>query len=210
MVEGSGTSIHDCGIAVKNGVISYYFRRQIHRSSDSTCKKIRKARVQAGEGVSRYCSCGPHFLGAPIQSRHRTSPTPKSSSQFMQKNSHTSTPNSLPKHPKMTSIQGKKALLLGSGFVATPTVEVLAKAGVHVTVACRTLVNAQKLSGGFSNTSAVSLDVSNAAALEKAIGEHDVVISLIPYTFHADVIKAAIKTKKHVVSHSDVWNLWRC
>jgi saccharopine dehydrogenase (NADP+, L-glutamate forming) len=104
----------------------------------------------------------------------------------------------------MASVQGRKALLLGSGFVATPTVEVLFKAGVHVTVACRTLSSAQKLSGCFSNTSAISLDVNNASALESAVAAHDVVISLIPYTYHAAVIKAAIKAKKHVVTTSYV------
>jgi saccharopine dehydrogenase (NADP+, L-glutamate forming) len=99
----------------------------------------------------------------------------------------------------MSPVQGRKALLLGSGFVATPTVEVLSKAGVYVTVACRTLANAKKLSGGFENASAVSLDVNDTTALESAVAEHDVVISLIPYTFHATVIKAAIKAKRHVV-----------
>jgi saccharopine dehydrogenase (NADP+, L-glutamate forming) len=99
----------------------------------------------------------------------------------------------------MSSVQGRKALLLGSGFVATPVVEVLSKAGVHVTVACRTLASAKKLSGGFKNTSAVSLDVNDTTALESAVAENDIVISLIPYTFHATVIKAAIKAKRHVV-----------
>jgi|SRR5580700_3862223 saccharopine dehydrogenase (NADP+, L-glutamate forming) len=99
----------------------------------------------------------------------------------------------------MSSVQGRKAILLGSGFVATPTVEILSKAGVHVTVACRTLANARKLSGGFKNASAVSLDVNDTAALESAVAEHDVVISLIPYTLHATVIKAAIKAKRNVV-----------
>jgi saccharopine dehydrogenase (NADP+, L-glutamate forming) len=98
----------------------------------------------------------------------------------------------------------QSALLLGSGFVATPTVEVLSKAGVHVTVACRTLANAQKLAGGFANTTAISLDVNDAAALEAVVAKHDVAISLIPYTFHVLVIKAAIKAKKHVVTTSYV------
>ncbi|KAK5988088.1 hypothetical protein PT974_12227 [Cladobotryum mycophilum] len=43
----------------------------------------------------------------------------------------------------------QSALLLGSGYVATPTVEVLANASVHVTVASRTLASAQKLAGSF-------------------------------------------------------------
>ncbi|UZP32607.1 hypothetical protein NXS19_000423 [Fusarium pseudograminearum] len=77
----------------------------------------------------------------------------------------------------------QSALLLGSGFVATPAVEVLSKAGVHVTVACRTLASAKNLAGTFDNTKAVSLDVNDSAALEKA---------------------AAIKAKKNVVTTSYV------
>jgi len=36
------------------------------------------------------------------------------------------------------------------------------------------------------------------------VAKHDVVISLIPYTYHAQVIKAAIKSKTHVVTTSYV------
>ena len=96
------------------------------------------------------------------------------------------------------------ALLLGSGFVATPTVEVLSKAGVHVTIACRTLASAKKLAGNFANTTAISLDVNDTSALSDAVAKHDVTVSLIPYTFHVAVIKAAIKAKKHVVTTSYV------
>lgn len=95
-------------------------------------------------------------------------------------------------------------LLLGSGFVAAPAVEVLSKAGVHVTVACRTIAAAQTMATRFANATATSLDVNDAAALEAAVAQHDVTISLIPYTFHATVIKAAIKAKKHVVTTSYV------
>ncbi|KAJ5086581.1 hypothetical protein NUU61_007888 [Penicillium alfredii] len=101
-------------------------------------------------------------------------------------------------------VAGSKALLLGSGFVTKPTVEVLSKAGVEVTVACRTLESAQKLSEGFQNTKAISLDVSDDAALDKALEQADVAISLIPYTFHAVVIKSAIRTKTNVVTTSYV------
>ncbi|CAG7937146.1 unnamed protein product [Penicillium salamii] len=101
-------------------------------------------------------------------------------------------------------IAGSKALLLGSGFVTKPTVEVLSKADVEVTVACRTLESAQALSGGFKNTKAISLDVNDAAALDKALEQADVVISLIPYTFHATVIESAIRTKTNVVTTSYV------
>ena len=40
--------------------------------------------------------------------------------------------------------------------------------------------------------------------LEAAVAEHDLVISLIPYTYHAAVIKAAVKGKTNVVTTSYV------
>ncbi|KAL2823927.1 Saccharopine dehydrogenase [Aspergillus cavernicola] len=102
------------------------------------------------------------------------------------------------------AVAGSKVLLLGSGFVTKPTVEVLSKADVQVTVACRTLESAKKLCEGFKNTKAISLDVSDDKALDEALKQVDLVISLIPYTFHAQVIKGAIRTRKHVVTTSYV------
>jgi saccharopine dehydrogenase-like NADP-dependent oxidoreductase len=40
--------------------------------------------------------------------------------------------------------------------------------------------------------------------LDAELAKHDLVISLIPYTFHATVIKSAIRQKKHVVTTSYV------
>ncbi|PRT55587.1 Saccharopine dehydrogenase [NADP(+), L-glutamate-forming] [Wickerhamiella sorbophila] len=97
----------------------------------------------------------------------------------------------------------QKVLLLGSGFVAKPTVDILAaEPGVEVTVACRTVSKAKELAG--DRAKAISLDVSDSSALDKAVGEHDLVISLIPYTYHAQVIESACRKKKHVVTTSYV------
>lgn len=94
-------------------------------------------------------------------------------------------------------------MLLGSGFVAKPTVDILAATkGVKVTVACRTLEKAKALAGSVAN--AISLDVSDAKALDAAVAKVDLVISLIPYTYHATVIESAIRNKKHVVTTSYV------
>lgn len=71
-------------------------------------------------------------------------------------------------------------------------------------LACRTLASAQKLSVGVANANPVALDVNDAQALDAAVAQHDLVISLIPYTFHAKVIQSAIRTKKHVVTTSYV------
>lgn len=71
-------------------------------------------------------------------------------------------------------------------------------------LACRTLEAAEKLGADLQRTTAISLDVNDTAALEAAVASHDVVVSLIPYTYHATVIKAAIKGKTHVVTTSYV------
>lgn len=95
----------------------------------------------------------------------------------------------------------QKVLLLGSGFVAQPTVDILAaEPGVEVTVACRTLEKAKALAGSVAK--AASVDVENQAQLDAAVAQHDVVISLIPYVHHVKVIEAAIRHKKHVVTTS--------
>lgn len=48
----------------------------------------------------------------------------------------------------------------------------------------------------------MSLDVTDSSALDAAIAGKDVVISLIPYTFHATVLKSAIKNKCNMVTTS--------
>lgn len=95
-------------------------------------------------------------------------------------------------------------LLLGSGFVARPTAEILSESGFNVTVACRTLENAKKFSEGIKNATPISLDVSDDKALDAQVGKHALTISLIPYIHHATVIKSAIRNKKHVVTTSYV------
>ena len=116
--------------------------------------------------------------------------------------------------------ENRKVLLLGAGFVARPTVDILTKAGIEVTIgmnrlfllrmqlklicvqACRTVENAKKLCKKTKNTICISLDVFNESDLETAIEKVDLVVSLIPYSHHATVAKAAIKKKKNMVTTS--------
>ncbi|KAI0013799.1 Apo Saccharopine reductase [Xylariaceae sp. FL0662B] len=98
----------------------------------------------------------------------------------------------------------QKVLMLGAGFVTRPTLDILSDAGIEVSVACRTLEKAKNLSEGVKNARPISLDVTDEEALDAEVAKHDLVISLIPYTFHALVIKSAIRKKKHVVTTSYV------
>ena len=102
-------------------------------------------------------------------------------------------------------VKQKKILLLGSGYVAGPCLNQLLKRPENVvTIACRTLSAAQKLAKNHPQALSIKLDVSNQQELEAEVSKHDIVISLIPYTHHAKVIDAAVKSKKHVVTTSYV------
>ena len=69
-------------------------------------------------------------------------------------------------------------------------------------LACRTLRTSQNLSEGFPHTKSISLDVGDSAALDEAVSQVDLVISLIPYSLHETVLRSAIRRKKHVVTTS--------
>ena len=70
--------------------------------------------------------------------------------------------------------------------------------------ACRTLDSAKALAANFANAHPISLDVSDSEALDSAVAKVDLIISLIPYTYHATIIKSAIRKKKNVVTTSYV------
>ncbi|CAM0138153.1 saccharopine dehydrogenase (NADP+, L-glutamate-forming) [Umbelopsis sp. WA50703] len=99
----------------------------------------------------------------------------------------------------------KNILLLGSGFVAAPAVEyILRRPENKLTIASRTLKNAQALADKFPGTKAAECDINSDKAIADLVAQHDLVISLIPYIYHAKVIKAAVEHKKHVVTTSYV------
>ncbi|OLL21964.1 Saccharopine dehydrogenase [NADP(+), L-glutamate-forming] [Neolecta irregularis DAH-3] len=94
-------------------------------------------------------------------------------------------------------------LLLGSGFVAKPCLDYLARRPENkITVACRTLEKAQILCKDIPSAHPISLDVTNSQDLDILVAKNDIVVSLIPYIFHVDVIKSAIKMKTNVVTTS--------
>ncbi|KAK7454490.1 hypothetical protein VKT23_011244 [Stygiomarasmius scandens] len=105
----------------------------------------------------------------------------------------------------VTGESQKKILLLGSGFVARPCAEYIVRnPNNELTIACRTVASAKELADSLPRTTAISLDVNKAADLDAQVAAHDLVISLIPYIYHAAVVKAAIKGKTDVVTTSYV------
>lgn len=63
---------------------------------------------------------------------------------------------------------------------------------------------AQTLVSNLPRAKAISLDVTLLDELEKAVAAHQLVVSLVPFIYHASVVKAAIKSRTNVVTTSYV------
>ncbi|RYP89517.1 hypothetical protein DL770_004336 [Monosporascus sp. CRB-9-2] len=87
-------------------------------------------------------------------------------------------------------------------MVAKPCVDYLLRnPGNELTIASRTLSTAQNVakSSKRPRATAIQLDVESPE-LGCAVVEHDLVISLVPFVYHAEVIRLAIKGKTNVVT----------
>jgi len=97
----------------------------------------------------------------------------------------------------------KKVLVLGAGLVAKPLVRYLLDLpDYQVIVATRTVSKAQDLISGHPRGVATSLLVDDSEGLEKMIRDADLVVSLVPYTYHVSIAKICLKHKKHLMTTS--------
>uniref|UniRef100_A0A7N6B1M8 Saccharopine dehydrogenase (NAD(+), L-glutamate-forming) n=1 Tax=Anabas testudineus TaxID=64144 RepID=A0A7N6B1M8_ANATE len=98
----------------------------------------------------------------------------------------------------------KRVLLLGSGYVSEPVVEYLTRnEKIQITVASVLLKQAEELAAKYSNTIPVTLDVSSQEGrLDSLLQDHDLVISMLPYSFHPLIAKHCIKRKVNMVTAS--------
>ena len=98
-----------------------------------------------------------------------------------------------------------KVLILGAGLVAGPLVRyLLDRPAFSVVVADVDVARARKLVAGHPRGQADLLDISDKAALAAAIGRADMVVSMVPYTFHPLVAALAIDQGKNMVTASYV------
>jgi saccharopine dehydrogenase (NADP+, L-glutamate forming) len=99
----------------------------------------------------------------------------------------------------------KKVLILGAGLVAKPLVRyLLEQPDFKVEVASRTVSKAIKLIDNHPNGTAKELNLKNEAGLREEVAQADLVISMVPYSFHPKVAKYCIDFKKHMVTTSYV------
>lgn len=98
----------------------------------------------------------------------------------------------------------KRVLLLGSGYVSGPVVEYLTRdENTQVTVASVLLRQAEELAAKYPNTIPVTLDAgSQEGHLDSLVKDHDLVISMLPYSFHPLIAKHCINRKVNMVTAS--------
>jgi len=99
----------------------------------------------------------------------------------------------------------KKVLILGAGLVARPLVRyLLDQPDTEVEVASRTVSKAVRLIDNHPQGLAKELNLKNEESLRKEISGTDIVISMVPYSFHPKVAKYCIDYQKHMVTTSYV------
>jgi len=104
----------------------------------------------------------------------------------------------------------KKILVLGAGMISRPMIQyLLAQPDYHVVMASRTVSKAEKMINKHPHGEAFSLDVNDDKKVEIFVSKADIVVSLLPYTYHVKVAEMCIKHKKHLVTTSYVSDAMR-
>jgi len=99
----------------------------------------------------------------------------------------------------------KKILVLGAGLVAGPLVKyLLDQPDFSIVVADVDIARAGQLVSGHPRGRVERLDIMDREALSAAIGRSDLVVSMVPYTFHPVVAVMAVEQGKNMVTASYV------
>ncbi|KAG2662088.1 hypothetical protein PVAP13_1KG526730 [Panicum virgatum] len=111
--------------------------------------------------------------------------------------------------------EGPKVLILGAGRVCRPAAQFLASYPnicsygaddnstdqIHVIVAS---LYQKDIVEGIKNATATQLDVADIGSLSDLVSQVEVVVSLLPASFHAAIARVCIELKKHMVTASYV------
>lgn len=98
----------------------------------------------------------------------------------------------------------KTVLVLGAGLVTRPLVDYLLKHNISVRVASRTVAKAEQLVGDHPNGEAIEWTVDKQAELKKMIKDADLVVSLLPANYHAEIAKLCIELDTNMATTSYV------
>jgi saccharopine dehydrogenase (NADP+, L-glutamate forming) len=99
----------------------------------------------------------------------------------------------------------KEVLVLGAGMVARPLVDyILGRTDYGLKVASRTASKAEALLGGHERGVCRPLNVDDAAGLDEDVAEADLVVSLVPYTYHVRIAERCLAHGKPLITTSYV------
>ncbi len=99
----------------------------------------------------------------------------------------------------------KKILVLGAGMVSRPMIQyLLDQPDFHVIMASRTVSKAEQMIDRHPQGEAFSLDVNDDKKVDDFVSKADVVVSLLPYTYHVKVAEMCLTHKKHMITTSYV------
>lgn len=98
-----------------------------------------------------------------------------------------------------------RVLVLGAGLVSRPIIDYfLDVEDVELTVATLFVDDARKLIGDTAGATAVAVDVTDRAQVDRVVCGSDLVVSLVPFHLHAAVARVAVAHGVHVVTTSYV------
>ncbi len=99
----------------------------------------------------------------------------------------------------------KKVLVLGAGMVSRPMIQyLLNQPEYQVIMASRTVSKAEQMIHGHPQGEAHALDVNDDTKVEEFVSKANIVVSLLPYTYHVKVAEMCIRHKKQMVTTSYV------
>ena len=98
----------------------------------------------------------------------------------------------------------KNVLILGAGLVVKPMVNYLADNHIFVTIASRTQARAEAMLPDHTTGRTVKWTVDQEEKLDELVNNHEVVVSMLPYTYHPLVAKKCIRFQKHMITTSYV------
>lgn len=104
----------------------------------------------------------------------------------------------------------RNILIIGAGRSSSSLIKYLldksSQENLHITIGDVSLESAQSKVNNHTNASAIQLDVFNADERTSAIQKADIVISMLPASFHIEVAKDCITYGKHMVTASYISN----
>jgi saccharopine dehydrogenase-like NADP-dependent oxidoreductase len=97
----------------------------------------------------------------------------------------------------------RRLLILGAGLVSRPIIrDFLDRGGYEVTVATLVEEHARALIAGHPAGRAVAVDADDDRALDRLVGQADLVVSLLPFAYHPQVARSAIRHRISMVTTS--------